>query len=312
MRVKSSGLILAAILASDASWGLGSAPGGELTVELGKSAGVTLVGAIRRWDGDGKARVPVDPQARIDSPRVDARAEPGPNGRWVFHDLAEGQYDLVVLAAGRIRVEGFSYPPINEFDPFLSADARAPEDDTEDWIVRDIARARHYENKVSPLFMAGEEKQVRILVQLVRDEPTSFDSDFGAPAATVRHEIWQYTHHYGGWVKDRSTKILDRVLMARSEFRLWTWVWQPRLGGIKVGEQARHGCLRAASEFRPQVPSRVVSQLIGDRVWSRRRGSVYVADLNSPGRKSRPLEPFHGVVKGPIAACRECCRRGRS
>jgi hypothetical protein len=225
-----------AILAS-ASWGSGSALGGELIVELGKSAGVTLVGAIRRWDEDGKARVPVDPKARIDSPRVDARAEPGPDGRWAFRNLAAGQYDLVILATGRIRVEGFSYPPINEFDPFLAADARSPEEETRDWIVRDIARARHYENKVSPLFLAGDEKQVRILVQLVRDEPTSFDSDFGAPAATVRHEIWQYTNHYGGWVKDRSTRVLDRVLIAKSEFRLWTWVWQPRLGGIKVGEK---------------------------------------------------------------------------
>jgi hypothetical protein len=237
MRLKTAlGLVSVAILAS-ASWGSDSALGGELTMELGKSAGVTLVGAIRRWDEDGKARVPVDPKARIDSPRVDARAEPGPNGRWSFRNLAEGQYDLVVLATGHIRVEGFTYPPINEFDPFLAADARSPQDETREWIVRDISRARHFENKVSPLFLAGDEKQVRILVQLVRDEPTSFDSDFGAPAATVRHEIWQYTNHYGGWVKDRSTRVLDRVLMARDELRLWTWVWQPRLGGIKVGEK---------------------------------------------------------------------------
>ena len=51
----------------------------------------------------------------------------------------------------------------------------------------------------------------------------------------MRHEVWQYTNHYGGWVKDRRTEVLDRVLMARSEFRRWTWVWEPRLGGIEVG-----------------------------------------------------------------------------
>ena len=76
---------------------------------------------------------------------------------------------------------------------------------------------------------------MRILVQLVRDKPTSYDGDFGAPVATVRHEVWQYTNNYGGWVKDRRTEVLDRILMARSEFQKWTWVWEPRLGGIEVG-----------------------------------------------------------------------------
>jgi hypothetical protein len=237
MRIQPSGLVLAAILGSLLRWGSASAVAGELTVELGKSQGVILVGAIRRWDEDGKARVPVDPRAKIDSPRVDARAERGPDGRWVFGDLPEGHYDLVILAAGRIRVEGFRYPPLHEFDPFLPPDAQAPEEETRDRIVQDIARARHYENQVIPLFLAGDDQQVRILVQLVRDQPTSFDGDLGAPAATVRHEIWQYTNHYGGWVKDRRTEVLDRLLMAQGELRRWTWVWEPRLGGIAVGKQ---------------------------------------------------------------------------
>ena len=46
--------------------------------------------------------------------------------------------------------------------------------------MRDIAKSRHYENKVSPLFLAGDDKQVRILMQLVRDQPTSFDGDYGS------------------------------------------------------------------------------------------------------------------------------------
>ena len=253
MRVNSSGLVWAAILAAGACLNSCRAQGGDLVVELGKSAGVTMVGAIRRWDEQGKTREPVDPKARIDSPRVNARAEPGSNGRWVFHDLAGGRYDLVILATGRIRVEGFSYPPINEFDPFLAADARSPDDETREWITSDIAKARHYENKVSPLYLAGSEKQVRILVQLVRDQPTSFDSEFGAPAATVRHEIWQYTNSYGGWVKDRNTRVLDRVLIATSEFRLWTWVWQPRLGGITVGEKPVTLSFELPAKFDPQI-----------------------------------------------------------
>jgi len=211
---------------------------GELVVSLGKSEGVTSVGAIQRWDDDGKPRAAVDPNAKIDKPRVDARAERSDGGRWIFHDLAEGTYDLVILTSGRVRVEGFRYPPITEFDSFLPSDAKSPDDETRETIIRDIAKARHYENKVSPLYLVGNDKQVRILMQLIRDQPTSFDSDFGAPVATVRHEIWQYTNNYGGWVKDRKTDVLDRVLLPKAEFHRWTWVWEPKLGGIRVGTKS--------------------------------------------------------------------------
>jgi hypothetical protein len=253
MRIPSSGLLLAALLGGLLR--LGSAPthAGELAVELGRSQGVLLVGAIRRWDEDGKARVPVDPKARIDSPRVDARAEREGDGRWVFRDIPEGRYDLVILAAGRIRVEGFHYPPLNEFDKFLPSDAQPPEEETRDRIIEDIAQARHYENKVMPLFLAGGDQQVRILVQLVRDQPTSFDGDLGTPAATVRHEIWQYTKRSGGWVKDRRTEVLDRLLMARREFRRWTWVWEPRLGGIAVGKKPVTLLYSLPQRFDPQT-----------------------------------------------------------
>ena len=40
-------------------------------------------------------------------------------------------------------------------------------------------RLKHYENKVVPLYLSGDEKQVRILMQLVRDLPTSYDAEYG-------------------------------------------------------------------------------------------------------------------------------------
>ena len=52
--------------------------------------------------------------------------------------------------------------------------------------------------------------------------------------ATVRHEVWQYSYRYGAWSKEKSTKALDRILLRRDEFRRWTWVWEPRLGGIEI------------------------------------------------------------------------------
>jgi hypothetical protein len=53
----------------------------------------------------------------------------------------------------------------------------------------------------------------------------------------MRHEVWQYTNRYGGWTKERRTRVLDRILMAQRELRKWAWVWEPDLGGIEVGQQ---------------------------------------------------------------------------
>jgi hypothetical protein len=219
---------------------------------LGNTEGVTLVGALRRWDADGGPRHPVDPKAKIDAPAVSARAEQRGGGRWVFADLPPGRYDLVILTRGRVRLEGFHYPPVTEFDPFLPPTANAPEEARDD-IVKDIAAGRYYENKVAALYLGGDDRQVRVLVQLVRDQPTSYDGDFGAPVATVRHEVWQYTNHTGAWVKDRKTKILDRLLLARSEFRRWTWVWEPRLGGIEVGKAPVKVSFEVPARFDPQT-----------------------------------------------------------
>jgi len=53
-------------------------------------------------------------------------------------------------------------------------------------------------------------------------------------AGTIRHEIWQYSWQYGGWAKEKRTKVLDRILMQVGELRQWTWLWDPKLGGLSV------------------------------------------------------------------------------
>lgn len=223
----------------------------DLTVDLGQSKGVSLVGAINRWDADGNQRRPVDPKARIEAPAVDARAVQEGN-RFVFHDLPAGRYDLVVLADGQVRIEGFHYPPVLEFDEVLPPDSAVPPD-TREWVANDIARSKHYENKVRPLFFAGDEKQVRVLVQLLRDKPTSFDAEFGARVATLRHEVWQYTNRYGGWVKEKKTKVLDRIIMAKDSLRRWTWVWEPALGGIELGDKPVNLSFQVPERFDPEA-----------------------------------------------------------
>jgi hypothetical protein len=223
-------------------WLPGASRAGDLTLDLeGKTEGVTFVGAIKRLTDDGRLARPVDPKAKIDAPVVDARAESTKPGRWVFRGLPAGRYDLVILARGTVRVEGFQYPPIDEFDPVFPPDIPAPDDDARDEILAKIKASQHYENKVEPLFLGlgSDGKQVRVLMQLVRDKPTSYDGEYGKPVATVRHEVWQFTLHTGSWVKDKKTVVLDRILLARDDFARRTWVWDPMLGGIAVGKEAK-------------------------------------------------------------------------
>lgn len=215
-----------------------NARAGDLMVELGNSKGVTFVGAQRRWESDGQPSTPVDPKAKIDTPAVFATAEPLSGNRWLFRALPPGRYDVAILANGQVRVEGFHYPPISELDPFLPPTAAPPDDETREAVVSAITHSKHYENRVMPLYIVGDGRHVRVLVQLVRDQPTSYDAEYGTPAATIRHEVWQYTDHYGGWTRDRRTAVLDRILLPRSDLGRWTWVWEPKLGGIEVGETA--------------------------------------------------------------------------
>ena len=209
--------------------GRGTARAGDLTLELGGGDGVTLVGALNRWDRDGNLRRPVDPKAKIDSPRLDAVAKHVGGGRWVFANLPPGRYDLLILAKGPMRIEGWQYASVLEFDPFLSPDAKV-DPAARRRITEKIAASRHHENRVEPLHMAGEKQTVRVLMRLIRDKPISNKPGLG----TIRHEIWQFTYRYGGWVKEKRTRVMDRHLLPVGELKRWTWTWDPRLGGIEV------------------------------------------------------------------------------
>ncbi len=203
-----------------------------LTVNLGNAPQVTSVGAIHRWDLDGNHRRPVDPKAAIDAPYLDARAVNKGGGAWVFENLPKGTYDLVIMAQPRVRIEGFQYAPVLEFDPFIKPDQKV-DDEVRAFIVDDILKARHYENIVRPLYLAGDDQTVRVLVMLIRDQPTSYTPGAG----TMRFEVWQYDNNYGGWQKHKRTKVLHRILMQVSEMRQWTWLWDARLGGIEIGAE---------------------------------------------------------------------------
>lgn len=215
---------------------LRSASAGDLGLQLvgDQVDRVTFVGAYRRWDRDGNPRRQVDPNAKIDRPQVDAVAKSQGGGKWVFRDLPAGRYDLVVLRDDRTRIEGWHYPPVVDFDPFFPPEVTLEDETVEAWIRNDIEQSRHYENIVKPLYLGGDDQVVRALVMLLRDQPTSYEGTMPG-AATLRFEVWQYDNQYGGWSKNKQTRVLHRVIMPRSELRKWTWLWHPGLGNIEVG-----------------------------------------------------------------------------
>lgn len=204
---------------------------GELTVKIvGDAEAVERLGAFRRWDGDGNPVKEVNPNAKIEQPEVDATAEPVGGGRWVFKNLEPGTYDLVLLKKDKTRIEGWHYPPVLEFDPFFGPEAPVTES-ARTFIEEDIKKSRHYENKVRPIAMGGDEKAVRVLVSLLRDQPTSYKAGYG----TLRFEIWQYSQNYGAWTKEKRTRVLHRLILPLDEFRRWSWTWDPKLGQVEVG-----------------------------------------------------------------------------
>jgi len=220
-------IVVAAVLSAGAP-----ARAGKLTVELTGGDKVSFLGAFQRWDQDGNARKKVNPKQKIDAPEVDATAAKAEAGQWVFQDLPSGKYDLVILAGPRVRIEGFVYPPALEFDAFFPGDATI-DDETREFIVDHIKKSPQYENKVQSLHLGGDKEAVRVLLMLIRDKPTSYEGDF-AGAATIRHEVWQYSYQYGGWTKEKRTRVFDRVMVHRDELRKWTWLWDPKLGGIEI------------------------------------------------------------------------------
>ena len=217
-------------------------------------------GPSHRWDADGNLRRLPDAKAKIDAPAVDAEAVRLDGGRWVFKNLPKGKYDLVILAKDRLRVEGFQFVPVNEFDPFFPPNAAVATKIREDDICDQIKKSPHYENKVEPLYLGGDKKAVRVLVMLMRDKPTSYEAE-SPGAATIRHEIWQFSWSYGGWEKEKRTKVLDRVLLPRDELRKWTWLWDAKLGGVEVKDDRRVGRVRNAEAIEREEAQGAVSVL---------------------------------------------------
>ncbi|MBS0266866.1 MAG: hypothetical protein JSS02_33375 [Planctomycetes bacterium] len=212
--------------------GMSRLPAGELTVSIEPAERVASIGVVRRFGEDGQLLRPVDPKATFAAPYRDAKSESAPA---TFRDLPAGTYDVIVFLKDGTRLEGFHMPVFDELDetgPEAFSQPSSEEVQTE--IRRLIKAGRYYENQVTPLFIRGNDEHARVLVQLVRDEPTSLDAEFGAPVASVRYELWQFTNRFGTWSRDRKSKILHRVLEAKAQLHKRRWLWTNTLGGIRL------------------------------------------------------------------------------
>ena len=216
-------------------WCGSNAFGGDVRVTLQDTAvDFDQVGLVRRWDELGLPLGRVDPKARIDTPKLSVPLRRGQDGVWQADGVPDGTYDLCLVSRKRaVRIEGFHFPPVIDFDPIWRKPPTPPADAVRfvhDW----VKKTRFYENKVTPLYIAGNEQTVRVFVQLLRDTGTTYDAQYGAPVATLRYEFWQFTNRLGVWDKERRTRLIYRLIMPRDELARWHWLWSPELGGIEV------------------------------------------------------------------------------
>ncbi len=261
---------------------------GGLTIELsGDDSDVSFVGAIYRWDpdglprqADGSVRVAKEraEAPKIEEPWVDYRAVNKGGGKWVIDAMPMGTYDIIIVKQGsKQRFEGWRYAPPLDFDPFIPPDAKVLRDKDEDGVMKEkiedteslkfvdkqIRESKHYENKVVPLYFGGlykkgqiRPKQIRSLVMLIRDEGTTLDGS----SATMRFEIWQFEDRTGGYVKQKRTHVMHRLIMDRGLLRQWTWLWDPALGNINVEKSG-------TTTVKYTIPDPATSELKGLRPY---------------------------------------------
>ena len=208
---------------------------GELSVTIEPASRVASIGVVCRFAADGTLVRPVDPKAQFEAPYRDGISTSVPA---TFSSLKNGTYDLIIFLKDGTRLEGFHIPPFDELDEVGDVKfSDPPPQEVQDQIVKLIKNSKYYENKVTPLFLRGQDEHVRVLMQLLRDEATSFDAEYGAPVATVRYELWQFTNRFGTWSRDRKSKVLHRVLESKDKLTKRRWLWASELGGFTITDE---------------------------------------------------------------------------
>ena len=173
----------------------------------------------------------------------------------------------------------------------------SPADETRDGIVKDIAKSQHYENKVSPLFLAGR-----------REAGADSRAARSRPADQLRRRL----RRPGGHGSPRGLAIhqqLRRLGQGPQDRRSWTgssWPGansddgpgsgSPRLGGIEVGRKPVTITYELPRDVRPPGRLGLVSRLIRDRLTPSDRRSSSTSPVREESTRKREPAPTSEAV----------------
>jgi len=100
------------------------------------------------------------------------------------------------------------------------------------WLVDWVNHLRIFENKKRVLDLGGTGDRARVLVEKLRDEPTTLPTQ--EPTAFWRIEILDFRKYYGGWSSEKDYTVVVREQVPIRKFRTYRWMFEKRLGGVRV------------------------------------------------------------------------------
>jgi hypothetical protein len=147
-------------------------------------------------------------------------------------DVPSGTYDLHFELEEGLKIDGA--------DLRVSAAEDAPplRQRDRDAITKRILAMRLFENEKHVLAIDGAGERAKVLVKLVRTNPTSYDRKYGEPIAIFRWEVWNFRKRTGSWVRERKCQVLRRFLVPKKKMDELKWDFLPALGGVDVKPDA--------------------------------------------------------------------------
>jgi len=151
-------------------------------------------------------------------------------GRFEIRNLPAGRLDLVLALDGAV-LHGVDL----DMGPHDAADAKLTDDDRKTistWIVDNFRLGKEFENKGRPIYIVGNGKHCKVLVEKIRDR--AFHA--GKGQAVYRVEIWVFDKLYGTWRKRaHAEQVVLRERLPMADFRKRAYFFDPKVGGIEVG-----------------------------------------------------------------------------
>jgi len=146
--------------------------------------------------------------------------------RYGIKNLAPGAYDIEIV---------FDDAALAGVDLSLKEpDGKQPDEKGKKKIRKFVRDQKAFMDEHTILYMEGDSKRVRVLVDQLRKNKTSYTKR-KKPFVIWRVETWKFVKTYGVWERDGDgTKIILREMIAAEDFDKMTYLFDPKLGGIAV------------------------------------------------------------------------------